>query len=73
VAAYWIPWADDAIPQLIIDHPTLPGFSESPVYLADGRIVAILVKNGKGEASGVTIARPASAFREMIGKKPQYR
>ena len=71
VAAYLIPWPEEAIPELVLDHGSLPGFSGSPVYLADGKIVAILVKGGTGETNGIAIARPASAFRDMIGKKPQ--
>lgn len=71
VAAYVIPWADGSIPELILDHAASPGFSGSPVYLVDGKIVGILVQNAQGEATGITIARPASVFREMLGKKPQ--
>jgi hypothetical protein len=71
VAAYLIPWSDEPIPELVLDHVSLPGFSGSPVYLADGKIVAILVKGGTGETNGIAIARPASAFRELIGRKPQ--
>jgi hypothetical protein len=71
VAAYLIPWSEEAIPELVLDHGSLPGFSGSPVYLADGKIVAVLVKGGKGETDGVALARPASVFREMIGKRPE--
>jgi len=70
VAAYRIPWPDEPTPELILDHAALPGFSGSPVYLANGKIAAILVKDGKDETTGITIARPASAFREMLAKKP---
>ena len=69
VAAYRIPWSGDSIPELILDHGALPGFSGSPVYLADGKIVAIVVKNGNGETTGITIALPASAFREVLAKR----
>lgn len=71
VAAFRMPWPDDATPELVLDRATLPGFSGSPVYLADGRVVGIVVKEGKDEATGVTIARPASAFREMLEEKQQ--
>jgi hypothetical protein len=69
VAAYRIPWSGDSIPELVLDHTALPGFSGSPVYLADGKVVAITVKVGTAEATGVTIARPASAFREMLPRR----
>ena len=71
VAAFRMPWPDDSTPEMVLDRATLPGFSGSPVYLADGKVVAIVVKEGKDEATGVTIARPASAFRVMLEEKQQ--
>jgi hypothetical protein len=70
VAAYRMPWRDQPIPELVLDHTALPGFSGSPVYLADGRVVAILVGNGTAEATGITVARPASICREMLAEGP---
>ena len=70
VAAYRLPGRDEPIPELVLDHTALPGFSGSPVYLADGRVVAILVGNGTGEATGITVARPASICREMLAEGP---
>ena len=66
VAAYRTIWPDKATPELVLDHNSLPGFSGSPVYTADGKVVAILVKDGKPEAPGAAIARPVSAVREML-------
>jgi hypothetical protein len=71
VAGYRIPWSDNSIPELVLDHAALPGFSGSPVYLADGNIVAVLMKNGNADATGITTARAVSAFRDLIGRKPQ--
>lgn len=68
VAAYRTPWPDR--PELVLDRPALPGFSGSPIYLSDGSVVAILVKDGREEASGITIARPVSLFREMLAARP---
>jgi hypothetical protein len=59
---------DEMTPELIIDHGSLPGFSGSPVFIADAKVVAILVKDGTPEAAGVAIARPVSLFRKMIGE-----
>jgi tetratricopeptide (TPR) repeat protein len=70
VAGYWMPLTADPIPELVLDHAALPGFSGSPVYLADGRVVAILVGNGKGEATGITVGRPASLLRELLTERP---
>jgi hypothetical protein len=58
------------IPELVLDHAALPGFSGSPVYLADGRVVAMLVSTGKGDATGISNARPASLWREMLAERP---
>jgi hypothetical protein len=71
VAAFRTPWPDEPIPELVLDRPTLSGFSGSPVYLANGKVVAIILKDGKDEAAGVTIVRPVSVFREMLREKLQ--
>jgi hypothetical protein len=71
VAAYRTPWPREATPQLVLDHASLPGFSGSPVFLANGKVVAILVRDGKPDSPGTSIARPSSAFREFLGERPQ--
>jgi hypothetical protein len=68
VAAYQTPWPEQSMPQLVLDHASLPGFSGSPVFLADGRVVAILVRDGNPDSPGTSIARPVSAFQEMLTK-----
>jgi trypsin-like peptidase len=69
VAAYQTPWPDDATPQLILDHPALPGSSGSPVFRADGKVIAILLRDGSPDAPGTSVARPVSAFRNMLGAR----
>jgi hypothetical protein len=69
VAAFRTPWPDEEIPELVLDGPTF--FSGSPIYLANGNVVAIILKDGKDEAAGVTIVRPVSVFREMLREKLQ--
>lgn len=66
VAAYQTLWLEQSLPQLVLDHASLPGFSGSPVFLADGRVVAILVRDGTPDSPGTSIARPASAFRKIL-------
>jgi hypothetical protein len=69
MAAYW--WLDHTIPDLVLDHGSVPGFSGSPVFLANGKVVAILLRDGKPEAAGTAIARPVSVFRDMLGGRAQ--
>jgi hypothetical protein len=59
VAAYRIPRTTESIPELVLDHAAFPGFSRSPVYLADERVVAILVGKWEGR-SDWDYSRPAS-------------
>jgi hypothetical protein len=51
VAAYSWP---DHTPDLVLDHAGLPGFSGSPVFLANGNVVAIQVKDGRPDAPGTS-------------------
>ena len=71
VAAYRVIFPDELTPELVLDHASLPGFSGAPVFLADGTVVAILLKDGKPQAEGMSIARPVSAVREMLRKTPE--
>lgn len=68
VAAYQVPWPDEATPQVVLDHGALPGFSGSPVFRVDGKVIAILVRDGSPDAPGTSVARPVSVFREMLGR-----
>lgn len=70
VAAYRGPRPNELTPELILDHGSLPGFSGAPVFLADGKVVAILLRDGKPEAPGMAIARPVSVVRKMLGERP---
>ena len=71
VGAYRTPWPSQTTPELVLDHASLPGFSGAPVFLADGTVIAILLRDGTPEAPGISIARPVSVFREMIGERAQ--
>jgi hypothetical protein len=64
-------WPDQPTPQLILDHAALPGFSGSPVFLANGKVVAILMRDGQPDGPRTSIARPVSGFREILGKREQ--
>ncbi len=53
-------------PELLLDRPSLHGSSGSPVFLADGRVVGIVVGNGSGGTTGLTLARPCPSFRKLL-------
>lgn len=71
VAAFRIPSSQEPIPEVVLDHAALPGFSGSPVYLVNGKVVGILVKDGKDEAAGVSSVLPVSALREILRDRLQ--
>ena len=51
VAAYRPPWPSETTPELILDYGSFPGFSGFPVVLAHRKLDAILVRDGKPEAT----------------------
>jgi len=51
---------------LILDHVAWHGGSGSPVYLSDGRVIGIILASGIEQATGISLARPAESFREML-------
>jgi len=70
VSAYRIQWQSEKPgPELLLDRPAWPGYSGSPVYLSDGTVIAILVAGGKDDATGITLARPASLIRKFLSEE----
>jgi trypsin-like peptidase len=69
VAANRPVWRDgNVVPQLLLDRTAWPGFSGSPVFLSDGRVIGILFAGVLEEGTAMTFLRPASAVRGMIGQ-----
>ncbi len=52
----------------IIDKAAWPGASGSPVYLADGRVIGIVLRGGINAGSGLAYARSATVIRRFIDK-----
>jgi len=77
IAAYRTMQRDLPTHELLLDHASLPGFSGAPVYLADGRVVAILLKDGQPEAPGIAIARFIRSISALpvhgLGFSPDHR
>jgi len=57
--------------QLFLDKTTWPGASGSPIYLEDGRVVAILLARGTGDGAGITIGLPASFIARLLAQRRQ--
>lgn len=69
VAANRPVWRDGkAIAQLVLDRSAWPGFSGSPVFLSDGRVIGVLFAGRIEEGTAMTFLRPASALRGMINE-----
>ena len=70
VAANRPVWRDGrVIPELILDRTAWPGFSGSPVFLSDGRVIGLLFAGVLEEGTAMTFLRPASAVRSMIAER----
>jgi hypothetical protein len=69
VAANRAVWRDGKmIAELVLDRSAWPGFSGSPVFLSDGRVIGILFAGVIEEGIAMTFLRPVSALRGMIAE-----
>ena len=54
----------------VIDKGAWPGASGSPVYLSNGKVIAIMRQRGQNDASGIAISRSAAIIEEFLSKHP---
>jgi len=54
--------------KIVIDKAAWGGASGSPVYLADGSVIGILIERGTGESIGLALARPAEFITDFLTK-----
>jgi hypothetical protein len=54
----------------VIDKAAWPGASRSPIYLANGKVIAIIRSQGTNQNSGVSWARSASTIVDFLSKHP---
>jgi V8-like Glu-specific endopeptidase len=67
VATFRNIWLDEKpAGELVLDRAAWPGSSGSPVYLADGRVIGVLIKGGRGEGAGWTALRPIRLIRKIL-------
>ncbi len=71
IAAYAETVDESGPRQLFFDKTTWPGASGSPIYLENGKVVAILLARGTGDGAGVTIGRPALFIERLLAQGQQ--
>jgi hypothetical protein len=54
--------------ELIVDQSAWPGVSGCPVYVADGRVIGMLIQRGIGEGTGRAIVRTTASIQEFVVK-----
>lgn len=70
VAAYRnVPDANTGPHEIVIDKTTWPGASGSPIYLANGEVVGIVLARGAGDAIGIGIGRPARFIQQVLATR----
>lgn len=53
--------------ELILDHGAWSGGSGSPVYLADGRVIGMILERGVEQGTGIAGVMPVASIVEMLG------
>jgi hypothetical protein len=53
-----------------VDKAAWPGASGSPLYLANGKVVAIMRAAGENAGSGISFARSAVVISDFLSKHP---
>jgi V8-like Glu-specific endopeptidase len=59
--------------ELIVDQSAWPGVSGCPVYLADGRVVGMLIQRGTGEGTGRSFVRTSAAIEQFVAAAREKR
>lgn len=52
--------------ELIVDQSAWPGVSGCPVYLADGRVIGMVIQRGTGDGTGRAFVRTSAAIQDFI-------
>jgi hypothetical protein len=55
---------------LVIDKAAWPGASGSLVYLESGKVIGIILKGGRADASGIGVARNTAIIVDFLSKNP---
>jgi V8-like Glu-specific endopeptidase len=55
-------------PFIMIDKTAWPGASGSPLYLANGTVIGMVVKRGTDDSSGLAFARPVEIITDFLTK-----
>ena len=49
-----------------VDRPSWPGASGSPLYTLEGKVIGMMVAQGKGDITGLGVARTEAAIRQFL-------
>jgi V8-like Glu-specific endopeptidase len=68
IATYWGREGEADLREIILDHNNWPGASGSPVYLANGKVIGLILKRGMNDAVGLAFARSAVFIKGFLDK-----
>jgi hypothetical protein len=68
IATYWGMANEDHPRDIVIDHSNWPGASGGPVYLANGKVIGLILKRGMNDAAGLAFARSAISIESFLAK-----
>lgn len=58
-----------AAKEMVVDKNAWPGASGSPVYIANGRVIGMIIKRGIGKGAGLAYARPGDLIMDFLRDK----
>jgi V8-like Glu-specific endopeptidase len=68
VGTYWGTGTESNPREIVIDHNNWPGASGSPVYLANGKVIGLILQRGMNDATGLAFARSAIFIEGFLSK-----
>jgi hypothetical protein len=66
IGTYWGYGKEEHPREIVIEHGNWPGASGAPVYLANGKVIGLILKRGLNEATGLAFARSAYSIQLFL-------
>lgn len=74
ISAFRPSWRDgQSVAELVLDRAGWPGSSGSPVFLADGRVIGIVIGGRTEDGIGMTTVRPVGTVRHLMAPETPLR